>query len=99
MAFRNIYVENDVHLRIRSEQLLVTKDEQDYTFPLEDINSICIESQKTVITTYTLRKIIEHDIVLYVCDEQHLPTGVLLGMNNYSRQLKNIKLQMGFLSH
>lgn len=94
MAFRNIYVENDVHLKIKNEQLVVTKEEQEHTFPLEDINSICIESQRTVITTYTLKKIVEHDIVLYVCDEKHLPTGILLGMNNYSRQLKNIKLQM-----
>ena len=94
MAFRNIYVESDVHLKIKNEQLVVTKEGQEHTIPLEDINSICIESQRTVITTYALRKIIEHDIVLYVCDEKHLPTGILLGMNNYSRQLKNIKLQM-----
>ncbi len=94
MAFRNIYVENNVHFRIKNEQLVVTKEEQEHTFPLEDINSICIESQRTVITTYALRKFIEHDIVLYVCDEKHLPTGLLLGMNNYSRQLKNLKLQM-----
>lgn len=94
MAFRNIYVENDVHLKIKNEQLVVTKEEQEHTIPLEDINSICIESQKTVITTYTLKKFIQHDIVLYVCDEKHLPTGLLVGMNNYSRQLKNIKLQI-----
>lgn len=94
MAFRNIYVENDVHLKIRNEQLVITKEEQEHTFPLEDINSICIESQRTIITTYALRKFIEHDIVLYVCDEKHLPTGVLVGMNNYSRQLKNIRLQI-----
>lgn len=94
MAFRNIYVENDVHLKTKNEQLVVTKDEQEHTIPLEDINSICIESQRTIITTYTLKKFIEHDIVLYVCDEKHLPTGLLIGMNNYSRQLKNIKMQM-----
>lgn len=94
MAFRNIYIENDVHLKIKNEQLVVTKDEMIHTFPLEDINSICIESQRTIITTYALRKFIEHDIIVYVCDEKHLPTGILVGMNNYSRQLKNIKLQM-----
>lgn len=94
MAFRNIYIENDVHLKIKNEQLVVTKDEEVYTIPLEDISSICIASQKTVVTTYALRKFIEHDIIVYVCDEKHLPTGLLVGMNNYSRQLKNIKLQM-----
>ncbi len=94
MAFRNIYVENDVHINVKNEQLVVTKDKDSHSFPLEDVNSICIESQRTVITTYTLKKFIENDIVVYVCDEKHLPTGILVGMNNYSRQLKNIKLQM-----
>lgn len=94
MAFRNIYIENDVRLNIKNEQLVVTKEEISHTFPLEDINSICMESQRTNITTYALRKFIEHDIIVYVCDERHLPTGILVGMNNYSRQLKNIKLQM-----
>lgn len=94
MAFRNVYVQNDVHFKIKDEQLVVTKENNDYKIPLEDINSICVESQRTIITTYALRKFIEHDIVLYICDEKHLPTGILVGTNNYSRQLKNIKLQI-----
>ena len=93
MAFRNIYIQNDVQMKIKNEQLQITKEDT-YTIPLEDINSICIESQRTSISTYALRKFIEHDIAVYICDEKHLPTGIVLGMNNYSRQLKNIKMQI-----
>lgn len=93
MAFRNIYIQNDVHLKIKNEQVLIQKDEGKYTIPLEDINCICIESQRTNISTYALKKFIEHDIIVYICDEKHLPTGILVGTNNYSRQLKNLKLQ------
>lgn len=93
MAFRNVYVQNNVHIKIKNEQLLVQTLEGENTIPLEDINSICIESQRTSITSYALKKFIEHDIVVYICDEKHLPTGILVGTNNYSRQLKNIKLQ------
>lgn len=93
MAFRNVYVQNDVHIKTQNEQLLVQTKEENYTIPLEDINSVCIESLRTSITTYTLKKFIEHDIIVYVCDERHLPTGILIGTNNYSRQLKNLKLQ------
>lgn len=94
MAFRNVYIENDVQMKIKNEQLVIKKETEEYTIPLEDVNSICIESQRSNITTYALKKCIEHDIIMYVCDEKHLPTGVLVGMNNYSRQLKNIKLQV-----
>ena len=94
MAFRNVYLQNDVHLKIKSEQLLVEETNEKITIPLEDLNSVCIESLRTVISTYTLKKFIEHDVIVYICDEKHLPTGVLIGTNNYSRQLKNIKMQI-----
>lgn len=94
MAFRNVYLQNDVYLKIKDEQLVVKKTNEETTIPLEDLNSVFIESLQTVITTYTLQKFIEHDIIVYVCDEKHLPTGIIIGTNNYSRQLKNIKQQM-----
>lgn len=94
MAFRNVYLQNDVHLKIKNEQILVEETNEKITIPLEDLNSVCIESLRTVISTYTLKKFIDHDVIVYICDEKHLPTGVLIGTNNYSRQLKNIKMQI-----
>ena len=94
MAFRNVYLQKDVHLKIKNEQLLVEETNEEITIPLEDLNSVCIESLRTVISTYTLKKFIEHYVIVYICDEKHLPTGVLIGTNNYSRQLKNIKMQI-----
>lgn len=93
MAFKNIFIENGVHLSVKNEQLIITK-EGEYSVPLEDINSICIESLKTNITTYCLYKMVEHDIAVFICNEKHLPTGILLGTNSYSRQLKNINKQL-----
>lgn len=93
MAFKNLYIESNVHLSIKNEQLII-KSEEEYTAPLEDINSICIDSLKTNISVYTLNKITEHDIILYICDEKHLPTSVLLGINRYSRKLRNLNRQL-----
>ena len=93
MAFKNLYIESNVHLSVRNEQLVINSDEE-YTAPLEDINSICIDSLKTNISVYTLNKITEHDIILYICDEKHMPTSVLLGVNRYSRKLRNLNRQL-----
>lgn len=93
MAFRNLFIESNVKLSVKNEQLVVLKDEE-YMIPLEDINSICIDSLRTNITTYTLSKIVEHDIVLYICDDKHLPKGIFLSINNYSRKLRNLKRQI-----
>ena len=93
MAFTNLFIEITVRLSVKNEQLVVLNNEE-HTIPLEDINSICIDSLRTNITTYTLNKIVEHDIILYVCDEKHLPKGMLLSVNNYSRKLRNLKRQI-----
>ena len=93
MAFKNLFIESDVKINIKNEQLVLFKAEE-YTFPLEDINSICLDSLRTNITTYTLNKIVQHDIILYICDEKHLPKGMLLSVNNYSRKLRNLKRQL-----
>lgn len=93
MAFRNVYVQNNVRIKVENEQLVIETKEDNFMIPLEDINSICIESLMTNISSYALKKFVEHDIVLYICDEKHLPTGFLLGCNNYSRQLKNLNIQ------
>ena len=93
MAFRNLFIESNVKLSVKNEQLVILKDEE-YMIPLEDINSVCIDSLRTNITTYTLSKIVEHDIVLYICDDKHLPKGIFLSVNNYSRKLRNLKRQI-----
>ena len=93
MAFKNLFIESNVRLSVKNEQLVVLNNEE-HTITLEDINSICIDSLRTNITTYTLNKIVEHDIILYVCDEKHLPKGMLLSVNNYSRKLRNLKRQI-----
>ena len=94
MAFKNLFIESNVRLSVKNEQLVVLNNEE-HTIPLVDINSIWIDSLRTNITTYTLNKIVEHDIILYVCDEKHLPKGMLLSVNNYSRKLRNLKRQIG----
>lgn len=93
MAFKNLYIESNVHISVKNEQLVIS-NEEDYTFPLEDINSICLDSLRTNISVYSLNKITEHDIILYICDEKHMPTSVLLSTNRYSRKLRNINRQL-----
>ena len=52
MAFRNIYVQTDAHIKVQNEQLLIQNENGKHTIPLEDINSICIESLRTSISKY-----------------------------------------------
>lgn len=93
MGFRNIYIANQASLSIQHEQLVI-KNEHKYTIPLEDIATVLIENLQAEITAYTLSKFSQHNITVWVCDEKHLPCGILQPFSQHSRQLSVINAQI-----
>ena len=93
MGYRNIKIETSQQLNIKNSQLLIGSSGE-VQIPLEDINSILIESQSVTLSSYFLQKMAEMGIAVYVCDEKHLPNAVLLPMVRHSRHFKLLKCQM-----
>ena len=93
MQYRNIVISKAKELTIKNSQLIIDQ-ENDISFPLEDINSIIVENQHTMISSYALRLIAENDIACYICDDKHIPSAVLLPMEKHSRHFKMLKAQM-----
>ena len=50
--------------------------------PLEDMNSILIENPTVKLSEYFLRTCADEGIAVYVCDEKHMPNGVLLPLEH-----------------
>lgn len=93
MAFINIFISKPAKLSIKSSQLEVGS-EVTRTFPLEDINCIVIDSLQVNITAYTLSELIENKVAIIICNQQHLPNGIMVPCNSHSRQLKILKHQL-----
>lgn len=93
MGFRNIKIEGSRKLHIENQQLVIGGN-RDVRIPLEDINSILIENHSVMVSAYMLQKFADLGIALYVCDEKHLPNGVLLPLVRHSRHYKLLKCQM-----
>ncbi len=93
MGFRNVKIEGSRKLRIENQQLVI-EGGADIRIPLEDINSILIENQMVMVSAYMLQKFADLGIALYVCNEKHLPNGVLLPIAKHSRHYKLLKCQI-----
>lgn len=91
MGYRNIMISNGLELNIKDSQLLVG---QLASIPLEDINSILIESQSVRLSSYLLQKAMGYGIVIYCCDEKHIPNTVVLPLQHHHRHFKMLKMQM-----
>lgn len=78
MAYINIFVSKDAKICVKNNQLCLEKDENKVDFPLEDVNSVMIEGLNAVVTTYTLSALAERGILCFICNQNHLPNGIVL---------------------
>ncbi|MEG1075215.1 MAG: type II CRISPR-associated endonuclease Cas1 [Ruthenibacterium sp.] len=92
MSYRNLIIENPARLSVRNEQLVI-RNEEEHTVPIEDISALLIENHQSTLTSAALAALSQDGVSLYVCDEKHLPCGILLPFSQHSRQLTLLKKQ------
>ena len=93
MGWRSIMVENAAHISVRQAQLLI-EGEQNISLPLEDLNIVLIESRQVQLSSAALSAMAREGVALMVCDDRHLPCGVLLPYAQHSRSLAVARLQV-----
>lgn len=79
-----------------SNDQLVIRQEERYQVPLEDIGILMLESHAIVLTVALLNACTKHKIAVFVCDDKHLPSGMLLGYQQHSRQAEAIASQLAW---
>jgi len=65
------------------------------SIPIEDIRCVMVENQQTTISAALLSKLAENGTSIVFCDEFHMPMACLYRINGYSRQLRQLNLQLG----
>lgn len=93
MGYINVMVGTNCQIKVKSRQLLLQNENQEITYALEDVNSVLIESIQTTITTYAINELSKHNIILYFCDEKHMPSTYMLNYNGFFKNLNIYKLQ------
>lgn len=94
MAFRVVLIENEVAIKVKLNNLIVTKEGQDIWIPLDDISMIVIDNLMSMLSARLLCQLSEHGIGLMICDQTHLPTGYYGSYDNHSRSSKIIGRQI-----
>ncbi len=87
MGYINIFLNSDAKINIKNSQLNFVSKDKSMDYPLEDVNCVMIDNPNTVVSFTTLAKLAEYGILTYVCDNKHLPNGVLLPFYNHYQTL------------
>lgn len=97
MFYRNIYISNYGKLSIQNNNFLFTNKEIQKTLvPLDDINSIIIDTSLVSLTTSFISLCGDNNIAIYVCDRYHLPNAVILPFAKHHRWLEVLHQQIGW---
>lgn len=93
MAYRCLFVANPARISCKNEQLVIETDIT-HSVAIEDISAIILESRQSNITSAALAALMQNGVVVYLCDEKHLPCGICLPFAQHSRQLGVVRWQL-----
>lgn len=96
MAFRTIYIEKAVRLRLDLNNIVVNYENDDYHINIDEINSLIIDDPRCNISLRLLSALCEKGINVIFTDSSHMPIGSLQTLYNHTRAPKKIKLQMSW---
>lgn len=86
--------ERPAWLRVRSDQLLVDRDESGQaSIPLCDLAVVVLGHPQVVVTKAALAGLARHGGVVLVCDEKHLPAAMMLPLDNHTLQAERFAAQ------
>ncbi len=95
MGWRSIMISKGADLRLKHGQLKICRqDKAPITLPLEDIDSMVLDTAQTRLSGQLLSACMEQQSAVYVCDKKHMPAGVLLPFNSHHRGLKVLRRQL-----
>ena len=93
MSCRSVMITQPTKLSVKNRQLQITQDEE-WSIPMEDISSIVFETPQINMSAKVLSLMAENKIIMYSCDDKHLPNGIFIPFASHSRELKVIKKQL-----
>ncbi len=95
MSWRILQITKPCTLKIKNKQLLyVPQEEEEISFPLEDISVLILENRQITMHNILLAELAEHGICLFSCDESHMPCGAYFPFLSYYQSSHMAKLQM-----
>lgn len=94
MIKKTLLFTNKCSITTSNEQLVITSENRNKTIPIEDIGFIVIDHHETYISIPALNKLTNNNCACIICDNKHLPNGMLLNLNSHHIQQEVFKTQI-----
>ena len=96
MIKKTIYIGNPTSLSLKEEQLILKQDTGiEKSIPVEDIGLLVLDHAQTRISVPLLSKLSQWNVAVMVCNEKHMPQGMMLNIEGHTLQSARFKAQVG----
>lgn len=97
MIKRTLYFGNPCYLSKKESQLKLEypdDDVADKTMPIEDIGVVIIDHRQITITHSLINALMENNTAVIMCDDAHLPQGLMLPLHSHSAYVEKLYAQL-----
>lgn len=94
MGFRVVFIESEVDIHLKLNNLVITQEGKEIWIPVDDISIMVLDNLRISLTTRMLCLLAEHNVGVVFCNQEHLPIGFYSSYDNHSRIAKWIGYQI-----
>ena len=99
MGWKIVEIESAQKLRLFLDNLVIYKDNDKITIPLNDIDTLIIDNIEITMSIQLIIKLSYNNINVIICDDKHLPSTQLLPIIGNYNSLKILNIQMNWNHH
>lgn len=99
MIKRVVTIVNPAYLSLKNNQMVVRQtklgeEERSATVPIEDIGVLVMEHLQITITQALMAALVENNVAIVTCNEQHMPVGLNLPLDGHNLQTERFREQL-----
>lgn len=94
MGWKIVEIENAERLRLFLDNLVIYKDQDKITIPINDIDTLLIDNVQINLSIQLINKLSENNVNVIICDSKHLPSTQLLPIIGNYNSLKVLNKQL-----
>lgn len=96
MPKQTIYITSAADLSVKNSQLQISIPDKSISYlrSIEDLGVLIIDHHSAHLTVPLLNLLAQHNIAVVFCNEQHIPTTMLMDLESNSMQAKHIRAQL-----
>lgn len=98
MAKFNIYITRSSKIILSGQSIVIQTKDDIHTFPFSNIQAIMIENTKCSLSIPVINALAKAKINVWICDNKHLPSSMLMPVNQYYQTPMQIQAQIDLSS-